>query len=229
MLLTTLARRVLTVSRCRNISFVPDLSNFGSSVSDVSESVPLFNAGTNVFNKMKTHCDKEYGGGSSSILETIAETGTESDRYLRWSGVMDFDESHAVKTKARGGFVAIKLDCKGSIDLLDYEGLMIVMRVKEDLKFILNMKCESFILNELFQVHVPLKGGPQWQRFFVPFGAFTSTLNGIEKEQPQDNDNLQFKSLGMLMTSEFLPQGECSAVYLPYVLQYFIVISELCL
>jgi hypothetical protein len=124
---------------------------------------------------------------------------------------MKFDEQHAVATKARGGFAALRFDCDKEIDLLDYEGFDIEIRSKTTLNMLFNMKCRSFIENDINQLPFELPASDQWTTLFAPFKYFSVTANGKEKAEFKDNDALQLRSLGLLITSERCGQGTVPA------------------
>ncbi|KAJ1423167.1 NADH:ubiquinone oxidoreductase intermediate-associated protein 30 [Ochromonadaceae sp. CCMP2298] len=143
------------------------------------------------------HCDAEYGGGSESAHEFVEEEG---QPFLRWKGKMNFKEEHIVKTKATGGFCALKIDFKKPIDLLDFQGLEISLRTRKDLRIFVNLRFSTYIENDMYQMCLELKGERDWKTLFTPFGMYQLTSNGNMKEQMMQNDHLQLESVGLLVT-----------------------------
>lgn len=103
--------------------------------------------------------------------------------------------------KARGGFVAIKTKYKAN--LMDYYGLE--MKVKNNLsvpiRITLNMKCESYIENDMYQVDVEILGG-KVSVVSIPFASFCLTSFGYERAVQRSNDYLRVETLGVLISTQ---------------------------
>lgn len=169
------------------------------------------NADEKVFRLFKTYGDKEYGGGSDSTVSFVSENESSPHNFVRWSGVKNFGMEHAVKSKARGGYVAVKMICDKPIDVIDLDGFLIEMRVKEDLLLTMTMRCRRTLdMLSTHQNNILLKGGPEWQKFFVPFDKLIGTHDGIEKDEDQENDSLQLASFGFMMNSDTWVPGTTS-------------------
>ena len=167
--------------------------------------VALLKDGVSQFITPKAFSDSEYGGGSLSKVEKVNE---DEVPFLRWSGLNYFDGTHATKSKAKGGYVAVKLICREPVDVMDNEGFLVEMRVKEDVQLTMNMHCvRSYLMNQ-HQQNFKLTGGSSWRKFFVPFDKFIAVQNGNEKDYGQANDSLQLSSVGFLMTSESWTPGK---------------------
>lgn len=186
---------------------------FGPKIED-AESIPILFSTTNVFKDIKAYSDKEYGGGSTSQV-TLVHSENEG-AVIRWSGNVNFGEEHSSKSKAQGGFVAVKMFCKEYIDMLDYEGLKFQIRSKSDRAMLLNMKCKSYIQQDLYQLGVDVPAGDDWKTVFAPFNSFVLTAHGKVKEQPKENDSLQLETLGFLMTTSDTPNGKHFEIYVQY-------------
>lgn len=178
---------------------------FGPKIED-REVIPILQGTTNVFKQINAYSDRDYGGGSKSEVSIVP---LEADGTLvRWRGTVDFSEEHSSKSKAKGGFVAVKMFCKEYIDMLDYEGLKFQIRSTTDRSLLLNMKCKSYIQQDLYQLGVDVTAGAEWKTVFAPFNTFVLTAQGKVKEQPKENDSLQLESLGFLMTTADTPNGK---------------------
>jgi len=185
----------------RNISFFANLFN---PKTEAPHEVALLKDGVSQFITPKAFSDSEYGGGSLSKVENVNENEIP---FLRWSGLNNFDGTHATKSKAKAGYVAVKLVCREPVDVMDNEGFLVEMRVKDDVQLTMNMHCvRSYLMNQ-HQQNFKLTGGSGWRKFFVPFEKFTAVHNGNEKDYGQANDSLQLSSVGFLMTSESWTPG----------------------
>lgn len=186
----------------RNLSFFANLFN---PKTEAPDEVALLKNGVSMFTTPQGFSDKEYGGGSLSNVDKINEDGTP---FLRWSGLNNFDGTHATKSKAKAGYVALKLVCSKPVDVMDNEGFLVEMRVKDDVQLTMNMHCVRTFLLSQHQQHFKLSGGSVWHKFFIPFEKFIAVQNGNEKDYNQVNDSLQLSSIGFLMTSESWTPGK---------------------
>lgn len=170
------------------------------------DTIPILLGTTNVFKAVKSYSDQDYGGGSKSEVSLVPSESEGS--VIRWTGNVDFGEEHTSKSKALGGYVAIKMFCTEYIDMLDYEGIRFQIRSTTDRSLLLNMKCKSYIEQDLYQLGIDVTAGADWKTVFAPFGNFVLTAHGKVKEQPKENDSLQLESLGFLMTTNDTPNGK---------------------
>jgi len=157
--------------------------------------------------KLSALSDIEYGGDSSSNVEVISddslneeksENGENLSNFLRFTGSLKFGDALKQETKASGGFCALKIDYPESIDLLNYEGLEFYIRSTNTQQMTLNMTCQTFVQDDIFQLDVHLRGNPEWRKIYAPFNLFFLTRRGRALEHRM-NDYLQLQSLGILL------------------------------
>lgn len=189
----------------RSLSVWSKVVSFLSPKIDTATSLTLFSDDATKFKHIAAYCDKEYFGGSES---SCCEVKCDDGKLIRWISNLQFDEQHAAETKARGGFVAIRFDCHEPIDLLDFEGFDFEIRSDKDITLIFNMKCESYILNDMYQLPFDLKASKEFTKLFAPFHFFTLTADGKPKVETKKNDSLQLQSVGFLATSERCGPGK---------------------
>ena len=152
--------------------------------------------------------DNEYGGESSCQFETIEATIDNSDsqnggdaesNFLRFKGLLNFDDNMKEITKASGGYCALKFNYPKLIDLRDYVAFELTLRSKNPIFMTVNMTCETYVLGDIFQIQIDLKGSSEWRKIYLPFSFFFLTRRGIEYDENRLNDNLMVESLGMLL------------------------------
>lgn len=105
----------------------------------------------------KIHSDSEYGGKSfcsSRILQdddvpSTENATSEDNSFVRFQGELNFPENKDAKIKT-SGFCAAQAVCRKVLDLVDYEGVEIIVRSKEARSYILGMKTMSLsMLNDM--------------------------------------------------------------------------------
>jgi len=202
-----LRRSAVGVASKRNLSFFGNIFKFAP-----DEFIYLYGekADPKVFRLMKAYGDKEYGGGSHSTVKVVPKSESDSgETFIRWAGVKNFDGEHALKTKARGGYVAYKMVCNDPVDVMDLDGFFVEMRVKTDLLLTVNMRClRTLDMVSTHQNNIFLTGGSDWQKFFIPFDKLIGTYDGVEKDENQENDSLQLASFGFVMNSDTWVPGQ---------------------
>lgn len=151
--------------------------------------------------KIKTHCDKEYGGESECRTEVMHDADAE-ESFLRYTGNLHFDESHALATNAKAGYCSMKVSYARNIDLRNYEGLEIIMRSKHNHTLALTMVCDTYLIDDVYQIKYDLQGGDRWLRVVAPFHAFQLTQRGVMSEKQRENDLLLLQSFGLLSTTQ---------------------------
>lgn len=112
---------------------------------------------------VKTHCDAEYGGlshCSTKILYEEKRDQSESeieidDSYVRFEGELNFPENRDAKVKT-SGFCATQAVCKKVLDLVDHEGIELIIRSKEPRFYIFGMKTMSLAMLNDMQYQVSL-------------------------------------------------------------------------
>mmetsp|Transcript_9675 Transcript_9675/g.15995 ORF Transcript_9675/g.15995 Transcript_9675/m.15995 type:complete len:229 (-) Transcript_9675:186-872(-) len=163
--------------------------------------------GDSLIKSIKNHSDTDYGGGSTSIFD-FHSTDDQKAGFVRWSGELNFTKEHAEATKANGGFCAIKVDYKSHVDLLDYEGLSFNIRTAENVIVYVNLKCQTYIENDMYQLRLAIKGNPEWKKIFTPFHLYQLTSGGHSKEQPMQNDHLQLESISLMIKDKVGDDGQ---------------------
>ena len=168
--------------------------------------VALRKENIDVFQPLKVFSDAEYGGGSDSQHKIIKE---DVGSYIQWHGRLHFQEKHTEgkKKQAIGGYAAVTMDTKKPIDLRDFTGFNFEIRSKTDLTITFNMKCDSLVENDLYQLPFHLKASDDWNSLYAPFRDFILTAGGKEKVELKKNDSLQLTQIGFLLTTERSEQG----------------------
>ena len=152
----------------------------------------------------KALSDKDYGGQSECTANVIPSSNNTPLPHLSFQGIVNFDEEVGEKTKAKGGFCAIKGYLR-SIDLRDYEGLSMEVRGEpSSSQFAFNMACQSLFEDDLYQLEI-LVANNQWTTVHLPFDHFKLTARGVPRESQRKNDSLQLESIGFLFRT---PNGK---------------------
>jgi len=150
--------------------------------------------------------DKDYGGSSINNIKHIIndiDNGV-NESYFRWHGNLDFSSEDREKTKAKSGYCALKIDYNKSLDLLDYNGLLLKIRSLRSQKVIINIKCMTYIKDDMFQLCLEIPSSEEWKSIFVPFDLFVLTSKGYAKEQPMQNDSLNIESIVFLLKDDLM-------------------------
>ena len=179
--------------KCINVRTFFSLNDFMKI--EALESVELLPIDIHIW---KALSDKDYGGHSECTADVIPSSSNQSLPYLSFQGIVNFDEEVEEKTKAKGGFCAIKGYLRQSIDLRDYEGLSMELRgVPSSSQFAFNMACQSLFEDDLYQLEM-LVTNNQWITVHLPFDHFKLTARGVARESQRKNDSLQLESIGFL-------------------------------
>jgi hypothetical protein len=124
-----------------------------------------------VIKEWKVFSDKDYGGLSTCDMEIKPVDDDISKSVINFKGLINFDEEIMEKTKAKGGFCAIRGICKEIQDVRDYEGLELVIRSKTNQDISFNTTCDTLFQDDLYQLNISLPKDI-WCRIHIPFGNF---------------------------------------------------------
>ena len=157
----------------------------------------------------KALSDKDYGGHSECTADVTWQIDPSSSNqpspHLSFQGIVNFDEEVGERTKAKGGFCAVKGYLQRSIDLRDYEGLSMELRgVPSSTQFAFNMACQSLFEDDLYQLEIVVANN-QWTTVHLPFDHFKLTARGVARESQRKNDSLQLESIGFLFRTSNVP------------------------
>mmetsp|Transcript_85132 Transcript_85132/g.166546 ORF Transcript_85132/g.166546 Transcript_85132/m.166546 type:complete len:226 (-) Transcript_85132:31-708(-) len=191
----------------RNLTVWEKVSDFFGPKVDPLEPLQLLKGEKNSFTEIAGYCDKDYGGGSESNWKTVNDGGTDGS-YLTWEGTLHFDEGHAEKSKASGGFSAIRLSTPKPIDLQDYEGFELEIRSSRDLSIVMNMQCHNYVDKEIFQLPFEVKAHSDFVGLFAPFDLFSLSMNAQHGIESVKNDNRKLTALGFLLMTERCDPGD---------------------
>lgn len=132
--------------------------------------------------------DGEYEGGRSGCVTRTDAQG------VHFSGEVRAPEGGRISR----GFCAVRGACRAPVDLRDHQGVRVRIHSAGPLTIALNMKCVSYFKDDLFQLFLALKEGPN--ELHVPFSAFRLTARGRERELQRANDFLLCEGMGLLVT-----------------------------
>lgn len=124
-----------------------------------------------VIKEWKIFSDKDYGGLSSCNIEIIPDDNDISKSILNFRGIINFNEELMEKTKAKGGFCALRGICKEVQDVRDYEGLELLIRSKTNQIIAFNTTCDTLFQDDLYQLNISLPKDI-WCKIHVPFANF---------------------------------------------------------
>jgi hypothetical protein len=156
--------------------------------------------------KWKTISDRDYQG--ESVCEVVHnEEGIHFKGKVYTPPIVE-DDNDDKKLSIKKGFCAIKGVASKIINLRDHEGLELVVSSDVDIKCTVNMTCQSYFQDDLYQVDIQVPGGLASQ-LYIPFHAFRLTARGKERLMQRVNDDLQCEALGILVTE---PNSKSSSI-----------------
>lgn len=187
-----------------NRYFMSSISNYFSPKIDTDDVILLSPSAAERANLklLRGYSDADYGGGSCCSVDVRGEDlegKGGDDLSIRFAGSLVFTEEHALKTKAKSGFCAMRAIFKKVVDLRDYEGLEIIMKCDRDQSMLLNMNCLTYVVDEVYQLHMDIAGSKDWKTLYVPFSLFRATHRGHVKEDDRANDSLRVEGMGLLI------------------------------
>ena len=124
----------------------------------IGKNVPAAHA----FKKWMSSSDANNGGASFCSFST--------NDNLIFEGRVVFDEAIAERMRTRSGFCALRGSLKNTLDLRDYDGMEIYMKSSAPVMLTLNMGCESYFDNDIFQYHFLVQN--TWRKYHIPFHQF---------------------------------------------------------
>jgi hypothetical protein len=125
----------------------------------------------NVITRWKVFSDAEYGGTSKCSYK-ITNNNSDGSSILTFQGRINFDENSPIRHTSKGGYCAITGYSDSSVDLMDFEGVEVLLRTSKPCNFLVSLKPYSMMQEDLYQVIVQTTSS-SWKRFHLPFHMFT--------------------------------------------------------
>lgn len=145
-------------------------------------------AGTGLIDHWQVYSDAEYGGSSwcrvtiedSAPVEEVddddeaaAHAGPSGQMLLTFDGRVDFGPQSPIRHTAKGGYCALMGRCDGSVELMDHEGVEVLLRTAHGpASLLFSLKPYSMMSDDLYQVILQTSSSA-WKRFHLPFHMFT--------------------------------------------------------
>lgn len=164
----TSVRKLLpnTVSRSCNRQFWSRIKNLWLDQSDF-EIAPISILNSSPYSsrvtKWRALSDKDYRGSSRCAVE-VGDTGVVFTGEVIPPPVTNEEDK-------RRGFCAIKGNLDRVLDLRDYQGVEIALHSDVPIEVRVNMTCQSYIRDDLYQVSLEIDSN-QEAKYFIPFHTF---------------------------------------------------------
>ena len=113
--------------------------------------------------KWRALSDQDYRGSSRCAVEVL-------DTGVVFSGEV-IPPVPTSEEDTRRGFCAIKGNLDRVLDLRDYQGVEIALHSDSPIEIVINMTCQSYIRDDLYQVSLEVDSNPN-RKHFVPFHTF---------------------------------------------------------
>ena len=136
-----------------------DASDFEVNPISILSSSPY----TSRVSKWRALSDKDYRGISRCAVEV-------GDAGVVFTGEVIPPPSTSEEDKRRG-FCAVKGNLDRVVDLRDYQGIEITLHSDTPIEVVVNMTCQSYIRDDLYQVSLEVDSNKDG-RYFIPFHTF---------------------------------------------------------